>query len=228
MIAELLNKLKKVNIGNVLKKRLYKIPGKYRLSLLNSQKRNLVNSNFTILSNNCIGGIIYKDLGITFTSPTINLFFFAPDYIRFLSKLDYYLSVKLKSACKSKYGKFRYPVGMLDDLEIHFVHYVSFEEAEQKWETRKKRVNKDNIFIIGSDRDLCTPAIIEAFNNLPYENKIFLSSKSYPELRSVVWLKKYKNCKEIPDIIPAREWLKYIDLIAWLNKEKNFIKAKLH
>lgn len=33
----------------------------------------LENSDITILSNNCIGGIIYHKLGLRFKSPTINL-----------------------------------------------------------------------------------------------------------------------------------------------------------
>ena len=34
----------------------------------------LVNRDFTLISNNCCAGIIYSDLGLQFTSPTINLY----------------------------------------------------------------------------------------------------------------------------------------------------------
>lgn len=195
----------------------------YRLKQLRDKRKKLLNKNFTIIANNCIGGIIYKDLGLPFLSPTINLLFYAPDYIKFLSRMDYYLSIDMINASKSKYGDFNYPIGLLNDIEVHFVHYSNYEEARDKWEERKKRVNKDNIFIIGSDIDLCTPAIIEEFDNLPYDKKIFLSSQHYPQMHSVVWLKEYQNRTEIIDIIPTRGWLKYIKLIAWFNKETDFI-----
>jgi len=74
----------------------------------------------TIISNNCIGGVIYSDFGLRFNSPTINLFFFANDYIRFLKALDHYLTTELIEVEESHYLKnVGYPVGVLDDVEIH-------------------------------------------------------------------------------------------------------------
>ena len=47
----------------------------------------LHNSNFTIISNNCAGGIMYHDLGERFNSPTVNLMFYASDFFTFLENL---------------------------------------------------------------------------------------------------------------------------------------------
>ena len=33
-----------------------------------------------------------------------------------------------------------YPVGKIDDIYIHFLHYESFEQAVKKWEIRKKEL----------------------------------------------------------------------------------------
>ena len=41
-------------------------------------------SEFTIISSNCIGGVIYSDLHRKFLSPTINLFFSAKDFLKFV------------------------------------------------------------------------------------------------------------------------------------------------
>ena len=46
-----------------------------------SMKRDLRVSDFTIISQNCIGGVFYHDMGLPFQSPTINLVFKAPDLI---------------------------------------------------------------------------------------------------------------------------------------------------
>ena len=60
------------------------------------QKR-LSNDQFTILSSNCIGGVIYHRLGKQFLSPTINMWFRQPDFVSFCLHLDYYLQQKLSS-----------------------------------------------------------------------------------------------------------------------------------
>ncbi len=72
-----------------------KISKYYRTFLrrkLNAENRKrLKNKNFTVLSNNCVGGVILHELGERFNSPTVNLFFKAEDYLKFLENLDYYL-----------------------------------------------------------------------------------------------------------------------------------------
>ena len=57
----------------------------------------LHNKDFSLITPNCIGGIIYHRLGVEFKSPTINLLF--PDkkqYLRFVLNLPQYLSKDLK------------------------------------------------------------------------------------------------------------------------------------
>lgn len=56
-----------------------KIKQKYRKILrgrIDKKNRSLLkNRDITIISANCVGGVIYHDLGLAFNSPTINLFF---------------------------------------------------------------------------------------------------------------------------------------------------------
>ena len=195
-----------------------------RLIELKKRQATLRNFDFTIFSNNCVGGTIYHDLGLKFLTPIVDLYFYAPDYVKFLANPRHYLNTELLHTKKSKWGSFEFPIGSLDDIELHFLHYSSFEEALQKWEERKKRINYDNLFIIGSEKYGCTPDIIEQFEHLPYERKLFFTTKKYTSFKSTIWLEEYRDAVEVPDIIPERLWLKYIDLIAWLNKEKNYYR----
>lgn len=50
-------------------------------------RRRLSNKNFTILSTNCIGGVMYHNLNLKFLSPTINLWISPHDYIKILKVL---------------------------------------------------------------------------------------------------------------------------------------------
>ena len=92
---------------------------------------------FTIIASNCCGTMMYHDLGLPFLSPTINLNIGMEDFVRMVENLPWYMEqeiveVKEKSSC---------PIGMLGDVRIGFIHYDTFEEAIQKWEDRKKRIN---------------------------------------------------------------------------------------
>ena len=53
-------------------------------------RKKLLNNDFSIISNDCVGGCIAKDLRIRFNSPTRNLYFDANDYIKFCQNLDLY------------------------------------------------------------------------------------------------------------------------------------------
>ena len=103
----------------------------------------LKNKDFTIISNNCWGGVISRDRRLPYNSPTAGLLFFSDDYIQFLSNLKYYLSCDLveMTTKESKYSDYLYPkygdsliMGRIDDVEIVFLHYHDFKEAKEKWE----------------------------------------------------------------------------------------------
>ena len=83
-----------------------------------------------------------------FLSPTINLFFTPEDFNLFCLNLKEYISVELK---ESKEDDIPYPVGLLSpkglpSIKVHFMHYETFNEAKQKWNQRKERINFDNLY----------------------------------------------------------------------------------
>lgn len=125
----------------------------------------------TIFANNCWAVYTYSYLCLPFSSPFINLFLDQSEYMRFLRAPREYMNEPLRfgkvAYCKEKQGD--YPVGMLGDVPIHFLHYDSFEEAEMKWEARKSRINWDNLLveIATDDKELAAE-----FARLPYRKKI--------------------------------------------------------
>jgi uncharacterized protein (DUF1919 family) len=66
-----------------------------RVGLANYRRKKLKNTDFTIISNNCWGGMIYESYNLPKGSPTIGMFIMAEDYLRFLTHLKEYLSAKL-------------------------------------------------------------------------------------------------------------------------------------
>ena len=73
------------------------------------------------------------------------------------------------------------PIGKLDDIEIIFLHYHSENEAREKWDRRKKRVNYEDIFLKFSMMNLCTEIDLKNFDKLPMKNKIMLTNRPLPQ-----------------------------------------------
>lgn len=204
-------------------KRLYELRAPYLKDI-----EVLIDKDTSIISSNCFAGRIMQDLGMQYNSPTLGLYFWAPDYIEFLSKLRYYMTdAKIQFVEHSKYplGDKRrkewrhwYPIGLLDGkVEIHFLHYYTEEEAAEKWYRRASRVNWDNLFVVGMEQNLCTIDEIRAFDNLSFENKIFFSSKYLPEFKSNCYIQEFKVDGEVGD--PYRKaYIFYRELIKRLNK----------
>jgi uncharacterized protein (DUF1919 family) len=161
-----------------------------------------------IISNNCLAGFIYQDMGYSYLSPTIGLYFFFPDYIDFLSDLENNLKLDINFVAKSKYSigndrikyaKHKYPIGLLGGkFEVHFLHYHSEEEAKQKWKRRLERINLDNLIIIGTELDLCTKEDIENFDNLSFKNKFFFTKLDH-KLKSTIVVSEFSANPKVGD-----------------------------
>ena len=188
-------------------------------------KIRLKNAKFTIICNNCYGGHIYQSLQTQYNTPTVGLYFFAEDYIHFLENLEECLSSELKfinsskyEECQEEYQKLKYPIGLLlNKIEIHFLHYNSEEEAKEKWNRRKERIDYNNLFVIMNDQNRFKNNHLVKFNALKF-HKVFLSSK-HINMSNVVWVKTYRNKLFVGDMY--NDWLKclpYFDLVKWIRK----------
>lgn len=175
-------------------------------------KRKVNISDVTLLSQNCVGGVIYHDVNQRFLSPTVNLYILPKDFIKFVNNLDYYLSL----TPKVEMGK-DYPIGTLGDIKINFMHYSSPQEALEKWEERKQRINFDKIFVIMVERDGFDDEDFNNFLKIKYPKILFTRNEKYISDNSV-YLKKFKNEKELPDIIPGRYIYKYLKIVKLLNR----------
>lgn len=183
---------------------------RYQLIIRNNRVK-LFNKTPCIIASNCNGGIIYHDLGLKFLSPTINLFFYPQDYLKFIMNLDHYVKAQLCPPIVVENN--RYPIGILDDIELHFMHYKTFEEAAKHWQKRIKRVDFANLFFIMTDRDGCTYEQIKTFDELPYKNKVIFTHKEYPEFNSAFYIKGFENEEEVGILSNFRKysWKRYLD-----------------
>ena len=182
---------------------------------------------FSIISNNCWGGKVYQRYGLEYASPTVGLYFFADDYIRFLKRLEYYLSTPIKCipATRSKYyeilkkrNQLKYPIGLIDDVEIVFLHYKTEAEAIQKWERRRKRVNFSNLIVKFSQMNLCTEENLHDFEELSFDVKFVFTNRNRPDLPSSICFRGYENRADVAN--DTTKYGRYIDLPTLINNRK--------
>ena len=181
----------------------------------------LKNRNATIISSNCNGEFIYYDMRLKFMSPTINLSFDMNDYVRFLENFDYYMNEKI---LPFEDERFDFPCGMLGDIEIRFNHYKTFEEAVEKWEERKKRIDKSNMYILAIDGDDCTEESILRFDKLPFEHKVIFTHIPRPDIKSSFYIHGFEEKGGVGVALYFKEgflirrYLDEFDYVAFLNR----------
>lgn len=211
----------------VMKRRILGyIAKKYRVVYIYKKRTKLKNKSVTIIASNCNGGVVCSDLGISFNSPFVNLFMTAKDYIKMLSDLRGYINSELRFVKEwdSVYGNVDYPTAYLRDVKIYFMHYSSDEDALAAWERRKLRINWENLFVIFTDRSGCMQEDLEAFDRLPYENKIVFTHCPHPEIKSSFYIKGYEKddkvglLSEYQNIrFPYKRVLDQFDFVKWFN-----------
>ena len=195
-----MTKIKKIYKNSILFKKIDGIENKHF-------QKNLTNHEFTILCPNCIGGLIYHRLGERFDSPTIDLSINTDEYCSLISNLDFYLS---KEVIDSGFNTDGIPTGVIEgdgynrDIHIVFTHYKTFEEAKEKWNRRKKRIHKDNLYVIAydigdmfeEDHTKCgyiSDESLKQFESIQCNNKVLLTRNPYCKSKYAYYIEPNYN-----------------------------------
>lgn len=119
-----------------------------------------------------------------FLSPTVNLWMSPEDYIRLAENMKAYLKLPLEDGQKEE----NYPVGLVGDIKLHCIHYATFADAKEKWESRCKRVDWDRIVMTMTDQNGCTRELAEKFDALPFPKIFLTSNEKYSDLKCAVYM----------------------------------------
>lgn len=196
----------------------------------------LKKSNLSILSNSCLGGRIYKELGLKTLTPTINALCKKGDYIEFLSRCNHYLKVDMAESCDMEYecslGMYQYPKGIIDgEITWYFPHTIDTKTAVEKWNKKRTAVNHDNIaalMVIQSDEEA------ERFEELPIKRKLGVYYKDL-HLKSVIYCPEWENEElrsqygffwyvYVHRYITNVEQLSRVDWIKFFNQGEDFLR----
>lgn len=192
----------------------------------NKMQRELKNKEVSFLCPNCIGGILFHDLGLRFLSPTVNLMLTQTDFVKFVLNMDDYNESEFHFF---KHKEYNCPCAYLgsDDMEkivVHFTHYHTEQESLDKWKERYSRINRDNVFVFLTERDGITREQIESLKNLNVKGLVVFTANDYSDIPYTVQIKKYESDGEVGNILKksyindCREYEKYFDFVKWFNE----------
>lgn len=206
-----------------------------KMFILPKIRAKIKNKNVSIICNNCNAGIILHDLNLKFNTPTVNMYFEGTDFFEFVENLEYYLEQEL-NLIETKFldSKTSYPIcklsgnGERKDLTLHFLHYNDFAIAEEKWESRKKRIDKDNLFVMwifmGEIDENGNSFYYDRVNKLPCKSKVVfvnhaIDTKKYPDF---VYIKGFETQKGLGVLsvfsgLNGKRYYDQFDYVSWLN-----------
>lgn len=113
----------------------------------------------TIISNDCVAGMIYKCIGVDnfVITPTINTNISADDFLKIALNPEYYLKQDMKPAKLQLRtyagGSEIEPSGCIDDIVVRFSHLKEvgkndIEKCAKRWNYMKDNINWDRIVFI--------------------------------------------------------------------------------
>lgn len=158
----------------------------------------LKSSNITILSNFCLGGWIYRELGLKQLSPTINMFCLGMNYIDFIKDYEHFLNIDMQILYETEPGYIQgtmnresfIPKGIIDNKIIwYFNHGKNAAFWVKKWNEHRKKVNYQNVAIlmtIFSDEEAYE------FDKLPIKKKLGIYYRDLP-LKSVLYCPEWND-----------------------------------
>lgn len=150
----------------------------------------------------------------------------ADEYIKFIYNFEHYISIDQIDEIKiedSKYKQYLLKIqyngiiGKIDDLEIFFLHYDNIKQAIEKWNRRKKRINKKFMIFKFNDQNLCEYKHLKAFNDFSADNKICFTAKKYPELKTIQ-LKQFEKYEYVLSDTKENDYKYQFNMYKYINE----------
>jgi len=191
------------------------------IPLIIREKFLLRNKDFIIVSNNCWGYSLYNTMNRPYNTPFVGLFIPPDSYIALLKNFPNSLNETLKFIETEK----TYPVAYLGDakIEIHFMHYKSVSEAEEKWSRRVIRLldaleKNEELFFKFCDSEKCTTLHLEQYYSLSFQNQISFTLKAYshPNNIHVPYLRNEKTDAMVNGLQLYKNRYRCFDFAQWI------------
>lgn len=158
--------------------------------------RRLHQQPFCLISNNCLGRRLYQILGRDYNTPFVGLFMMPECFTELVIHFEEYMSRDLRFVKVSKHkilnehreSGSRYPIGIIGGAEIHFLHYESEQEALEKWNRRKARIDMHNLYFLMVSNGPYDETLLRRYTSKNAQDKVFFHQERKRQLPSGVYI----------------------------------------
>ncbi len=190
---------------------VFRLPYFSLVEYLNLKKRRP-----SILSSNCLAGMIYHMLGMPVNVPTYNCFCKTDTFYEFLMNIEACLDDTMEEYDTESLGmlneatndRFKYmPKGVLSNnknIVWYFNHTNDISNSIEYWNKKRTLVNRDEIFALCYIKN---EAQFEMFKKLNM-NKVGFAIDNYDN-ENIIYIKEWKECLNIRRMSDF-DWLIYI------------------
>lgn len=216
-----------------IRKAIIKLVTPLRDNHVKEIRNKLKETEFTLLCNNCLGGVIYHDLGQPFSSPTINLYLNISDFLTLVEHIEDFIDAELVH----EDSWLNFPVGRLYAVNsdvivvIYFMHYKTWDDAYSAWMRRMRRVDTKKIFVLVDAVSGLSNENYNRFCNIKYHKHLLVPYKTATVPHDAVdvhFMKSYKDednsGKSMSYTFHGMGIKRYIeewDYLNWLNESSN-------
>lgn len=176
--------------------------------------RRLLPERFSIISDDCWGGQLYRQIHLSYATPTVGLWIRPGDYLDYIGLIEEGPGGHDLEFIQSDKP---YPVASVSGIRIHFMHFDNEDEARDQYQKRWERVHHDKIlFKIDFGKPGYRLEDIERWNDM----KLAHSVAVYPSEMEIP-PEGVHNGIEIPDwVLDGAKMFdvtrKYFDVFEWV------------
>ena len=167
---------------------------------------------------------MYRYFNLPYLSPTIGMYFFGDEFVKFVSDLKHFCTsdIKMISFEESRHlDQLRIqgidntvPIALLDnDVKIVMLHYHTPEEAIEKWKRRAERVNWNNIIVKFSEHNDATPEHLRFVDELEYEKKVIFTVHDYGLKSQIIFKERVGYPQILDDTTHFRRYVNLVNLV---------------
>lgn len=168
----------------------------------------------TIFSNRCTAGFIYRALGETMISPTIDTGISPEDFLKICrNPKDYFSEDMVFGYSTIRYNKIR-TVGRVKDIEVLFAHTDDGSQAIRRWNKMRKWIDCDRlVFVMSDEISMISCQIAEEFCSMKQKHLLLMQNVFYngKNLKGCMFV-NHRHFHDRDRVIES-----WFDLVGWVN-----------
>lgn len=170
----------------------------------------------TIFSDRCTAGFIYRALGQTMISPTINTAIYPKDFLKICRNPRDYFSEDMVFGYSTIALNRAMTVGKVKDVEVLFAHTDNGIQAIRRWNKMRKWINWDClVFIMSDDISMVSCQMAEEFCSIKHRHLLLMENTLYAgkNLEGCMFV-NHRHFHDRDRVIES-----WFDLVGWINGE---------